>query len=82
MNIKAFFAGFKIGLKDFGHSISAVVNFFLLLIAYILGIGVVSIFGKTIGRKKFMEVKPTNNETMWKDHKIEKKKLEDYFRTW
>ena len=76
-----FFIEMKEGFRIFGHSISAVVNLFLLLIVYVLGIGLVSIPMKLFN-KKFLEVRMQGKNSMWKKYKTAEKKLEDYYRTW
>jgi hypothetical protein len=78
--MKEFFNGFRKGMKDFGHSISIIVNSILLLIVYIIGVGVTSIFAKVLG-KHFLEKKiQRKKETYWSELNLKKKPIEEYYR--
>ena len=78
-SIKRFFRGFKEGFQVFGHVVAGTVNFVLLLVIYVFGIGVTSVIAKATG-KRFMDTKNTVKETYYISRKIEKEKLENYFR--
>ena len=78
--LNSFFKGFQQGFRNFGHAINNVVNFFLLLIVYVLGIGLVSIISKLSG-KHFLDIKKENKKTNWHDHKVVKQSIEKYYRT-
>ena len=80
MNTNLFFKGFQQGFKNFGHTITNVVNFFLLLIVYIIGIGLVSITSKLFGRH-YLDIKKTGSKSNWREHKVTKQALEKYYRT-
>ena len=54
--MKIFFKGYKEGMKEFGETISIVVNSILLSVVYILGVGITKIFSK-IKNKEFLELK-------------------------
>ena len=77
-----FITGFKEGFKAFGHSVANIVNFFLLTLVYLVGVGPTSLVAKLFG-KKFLQTK-LNKDSFWvmKDQAKEKaKKREDHYRT-
>ena len=78
VKIQLLFKGIYHGLGKFGKIISTIVNFILLLVVFIFGIGLVSSISKLKG-KKFLELN-TNNclTTYWSDSPVEKSKKEDY----
>ena len=78
-NTKLFLKGFKSGLKSFSNIITNIINFFLLSIVYIIGVGLTSILSK-IFKKHFLELKKTRSKTYWKKNKINKEPLETYYR--
>ncbi|MAG92112.1 hypothetical protein CMO83_05545 [Candidatus Woesearchaeota archaeon] len=78
--INVFFKGIRQGFNDFSNNIVNVINFVLLLIVYILGIGLVSIIMKLFG-KHFLELKKENKKTNWVEHKVAKQPLEKYYRS-
>jgi cytochrome c biogenesis protein CcdA len=57
--------GFKEGSLSFGLCISTLVNSFLLLIVYLLGIAPTSLIAKLFG-KSFLKKKPGKEKTYWK----------------
>lgn len=75
-----FFKGFVHGFRNFSHTITNTINFFLLLIVYILGIGLVSIISKLFGRH-YLDLKKSGSKSNWREHKITKELLEKYYRT-
>jgi len=79
MGLKDFFKGFKEGQKEFGETISAIVNFMLLTIVYIIGVGLTSIFAKLF-RKKFINLKKGNKNSYWVDLNLGKKPILDYYK--
>ena len=76
-----FFAGFKAGFQSFGHSVTCVVNFVLLSIVYMFGVGPTAILSK-LKRKKFLDMeKPDPNKaTYYKDLNLGKEPKENYYR--
>jgi hypothetical protein len=77
--IKEFYREFKKGMEGFGENIAAVVNTIFLSIVYFLGIGIVALGARIIG-KKFLEVKPEEKrKTYWEDLDYTNKK-EEYYR--
>ena len=74
-NIKLLFNGFKNGFKEFGHFINDIVNFILLSLVFILGVGLVSIFAKFF-KKNFLDMKP-GGKTYWLNKKDRNKTMED-----
>lgn len=78
--MKEFFNGFREGMKNFGHNISIIINSILLLIVYILGVGITSVFAKIFG-KHFLEKKiQRKKETYWSELNLKKKPIEEYYR--
>jgi len=78
-SIRLFARGFATGFKTFGHSINGVVNFFLLSLVYLLGVGPTSIIGRLLG-KRFLDLKADSGETYWVDNKVSKEDIENYHR--
>jgi hypothetical protein len=77
---KKLFQEFKSGMKDFGSSIAIVINSLLLALTYLFAVGITSLIGK-IFRKKFLENKrPKSQNTYWKELKLGKKDMKDYYR--
>lgn len=75
-----FFNGFRNGMTEFSHNINMVVNSFLLLIVYIVGVGLTSIVAK-IFRKHFLDKKIDRKvNTYWTDLSIKKKQMKEYYR--
>lgn len=80
MNKLKFFEGFKDGFRSFPYTVTNIINFVLLLVVYIFGIGIVAIISKLFG-KHYLDLKKTQNRSNWKEHKVTKQPLEDYCRT-
>jgi len=78
--IKQFFRGFKEGFKDFGHSISVIVNSALLLAVYLVGVGLTSIFAKLSGKRFLHKKLSKSRETYWSDLNLKKKPIDEYYR--
>ena len=78
--LNIFFKGFLHGFKSFGHTITNIANFFLLLIVYVFGIGLVSVISKLTG-KHFLDLKKSGNKSNWHEHKVTKQPLEKYHRS-
>jgi len=75
-----FFKDLKKGQKKFGDDISQIINFILLTIAYLFGIGLTSVFAKISG-KHFLELKKEENiESYWSDLNLIKKPMKEYYR--
>ena len=68
------------GFRNFSHTLTNIVNFFLLLIVYVIGIGLVSITGKLSG-KHYLELRKSGTRSKWHEHKVTKQPLEKYYRT-
>ena len=80
MQLTSLFKGFKEGFRKFGHLIANTINFVLLLIVFIFGIGLVSVLSK-IFRKKYLEMKPKNKlKSYWTKVNIGTKNKEDYLK--
>lgn len=61
-------------------TIVIIINLLLLTIAYILGVGIISIIAKLL-RKQFLDMKMSKEtKTYWKDLYIRKKPIDEYYR--
>ena len=80
-SVSIFCNAFLEGMKSFGGLIVEIVNFILLIPAYILGIGLTSIVAKIVG-KHFLNLKKPDKktETYWVAKDTKKKKLEEFYR--
>jgi hypothetical protein len=76
--MKQFLNGFKKGFQNFGHTISIIINSVLLLVVYLIGIGLTSLFAKIVG-KHFIEMKFGKN-SYWSDLNIKKRPLKEHYR--
>ena len=77
--LKKIWTTLKSVLEPISKAMSNLVNFVLLLPAYFIGIGIVSIPAK-IFRKHFLEIKKQNKQSNWYEHRVEKQPLEKYYR--
>ena len=67
-------------MKNFGENIATLINFLLLSIVYIFGVGITKIFAKLL-RKNFLELKlNVKNKSYWSKLDLKKKEIEDYYR--
>lgn len=75
-----FLKGFRKGMHDFGQTLVIIINSSLLLIVYVIGVGLTSIFAKICG-KHFLETKISRKkETYWSDLDLKRKDIESYYR--
>ena len=72
-----FFKGLKAGFGTIPHFVSKVVNFILLSIVYLVGLGPVAIIGKLTG-KSYLDLKKSGST--WVDRSKDKKNEEDIYR--
>lgn len=80
MNLE-FFKEIKEGMKDFGETISIIINSILLLIVYILGVGLTSIIAKFLFGKHFLETEILRErKSYWSNLNLTKKNQEEYYR--
>lgn len=80
MKLKQFYKGFQEGLKDFSQTISTIINSILLLIVYLIGVGLTSLFAK-IFNKHFLDTKLSNKKkSYWSDLNLKKKSIDEYYR--
>lgn len=77
-NENLFVKGFKNGFKNFGHNVTNIVNFALLLMVYFIGVGLTSLIAK-LSKKKFLELNQ-KGKTYWKERNLGKQPLENYYR--
>lgn len=78
-SVKLFFNGFVAGFRKFGHAFATFVNFILLVIVYIIGIGLTSLIAKIFG-KHFLNLKKKKRPTYWEDKNLSKEPIENYYR--
>ena len=76
--VNLFVKGFVNGFKNFGHRVTNVVNFVLLLLVYFIGVGATSIVAK-LSKKKFLDFS-RKEDTYWKDRNLGKQSLKEYYR--
>ncbi|MBR9706737.1 hypothetical protein GOV14_06900 [Candidatus Pacearchaeota archaeon] len=75
--IKLFFKGFIQGQKEFGKSITVLVNSIILTAVYIFGIGITCVFAKLF-RKQLLELRlEKDKKSYWKDYHQNSNKMED-----
>ena len=78
MALKEFASGFVSGFKSFSHSISAAVNIAVLTVVYFIGVGIVAIFARIMG-KKFLPIE--KKSSYWVERNLKKQRLEEYKRS-
>ncbi|MEK6894338.1 MAG: hypothetical protein AABX10_02650 [Nanoarchaeota archaeon] len=79
MKIKEFVIGFGNGQKEFGHTISIIVNSLLLTFVYFIGVGITSILAKA-SNKKFLTLSYDNSESYWTPLNLDKKEIKEYYK--
>jgi len=79
MKIKIFLKGVTRGQREFGESITVIINSVLLSIVYFVGIGFTSIFAKISG-KHFLDLKTKKQKTYWEELNLNKEDIEKYHR--
>ncbi|MBS3157719.1 hypothetical protein J4206_00355 [Candidatus Woesearchaeota archaeon] len=78
--LKDFIIGFKHGMKNFGHTITMIINSVLLSLVYLIGVGMTSAIAKVSG-KKFLDLNLSKNSpTYWNEFSLKKKPIEEYYR--
>lgn len=79
-NTDSFIKGLKQGFTLFGEIITTAVNFLLLSIVFIIGVGVTSVISKVI-RKRFLQIKfDKDQKTYWQTLDLDKKPIKEYYR--
>jgi len=64
-----FLKGFKEGFKEFGEAITAIINFILLLIVYLIGVGITTIIAR-ISKQKLLDLNfRDKRKSYWIKHK-------------
>jgi len=74
----SFVRGFLSGFRNFGHNVTNVINFILLVPVYFIGVGITAILAKASG-KKFLEL-DIKGKTYWKEKKQGKEPIKKYYR--
>lgn len=78
-NSSLFLKGFKEGFSKVGLGVSNIVNFFLLLLVYLVGIGVPAIIAKLM-RKRFLDLKIEKEASHWHEPEDYEDSMEDCYR--
>jgi len=76
--LKQFFNGFQKGVKNFSDNISTIINFLLLSMVYLIGVGLTSITAKIFG-KHFLDMKK-KKDSYWHNLKLKNKDIEEYYK--
>ncbi len=76
--LKQFFNGFQKGIKSFSDNIISIINFLLLSIVYLIGIGLTSITAKIFG-KHFLDINK-KRDSYWHNLKLKNKNIEEYYK--
>lgn len=76
-NLNDFIKGCKVGFENFGKTLGTVVNSALLLLVYLFGVGLTSVFARLF-RKHFLELK--KRKTYWRQLNLGKRPTEEYYR--
>ena len=78
--LKLFWKGLKEGFHSFGTTINTIINTLLLLVIYLVGVGLTSLFAKLV-RKHFLEMILSKNRlSYWSDLNLKKKPMKEYYR--
>ena len=77
--MKLVFKEFRKGMEDFTKIIVNVVNFILLSIAYVLGVGLTAVIAK-LSKKTFIDTKKHQKESYWIEEEIKTEAKEKYYR--
>jgi len=75
-----FIAGFRSGLKSYGHTISILINTVLLLVTYLVGVGITSIVARLVGKKFLDNKKKPRQQTFWIKTTMGTGSKKDYYR--
>jgi len=78
-SLSDFAGGFRHGFADFGHGVSYVVNFLLLSVVYVIGVGAVSLLTKAFG-KKYMDFGFKKSSSYYTEKNMGGGSAEDYLR--
>lgn len=78
--IKKFFLGFRKGTKDFGHTLSLIINSLMLSIVYIIAVGATFIISR-IFRKRFLDMQiAKKSKSYWSNLNLKRKNIWEYYR--
>ena len=79
-NLKPHFSAFKKGISRFGQNISTLVNFLLLSLVYLLGVGFTFILSRLL-KKEFLDTKLSKDKkTYWSKLDLKKESIEKHMR--
>ncbi|HLD73268.1 MAG TPA: hypothetical protein VJA23_06840 [Candidatus Nanoarchaeia archaeon] len=74
------FSEFGKGMKNFGLTLSVLINSILLLFAYLLGVGLTTLIAKITG-KHFLELKlDKEKKSYWSELDLKRKPIKEYYR--
>ena len=76
-NVRNFFMGFLKGLRRFSHLVADIMNFAFLSVLYFIGIGIVSVVSRLLG-KRYMDFGASGSS--WLLRKKTKMKIDEYLR--
>lgn len=74
-----FLTGFGRGSQYFGCNLSVIINSILLLLVYLVGVGMTSVFAR-VAKKSFLDIRVVKKDTYWSDLRLQKKSKESYYR--
>ncbi len=75
-----FTAGFRDGMKLFGHNITVIVNSILLSIVYFTGVGIPWAIAQML-KKRFLDIEIWKKaDSYWLDLNLKKKRISEYYR--
>jgi hypothetical protein len=77
---KGLLGAFRKGFTAFGRDINEIVNFAVLFITYVVGVGITALFARLL-RKQFLSIKKPNKATSyWSNLNRKKHPIDDYYR--
>lgn len=79
-NFRLLFKGIYEGLGVFGRIVGGIINFFLLLVVFIFGVGLVSLIAKLFGKRFLYLGWDSSAKSYWTESPALKRKKEDYFK--
>jgi hypothetical protein len=74
-----FWLGFKEGLATFGLNIGSLVNFILLTVVYLVGVGPTAIIAKFLG-KRFLALGFREKDSYWRKLSVDKRLKDSRYR--
>jgi len=75
-----FFSDARRGFEDFGKIITSVVNFFLLLLVYVLGVGMSAVITRISGKKVMDMTVDKSAKSYWKEYRHGTESKDGHYR--